>query len=178
VWATRVQSRSLSVRRCRSGSAILHHLHREWRLARPYISQWVLPHSAEQAILQPFVDDMADPERRPLLNEDAPDAPDNAETLTMQQHSHATSLPKAQLAIIFAIKLSVTLATQQALPYMNEMLGALSGGKSSKVGYLSGLVWAATGIPHTLSVYPWGRISGMFSLGFATLSALDSKGNR
>jgi hypothetical protein len=101
-------------------------------------------------------DRMADMERRLLLDDDIEDNPTPVE----QRMKRATPLPKAQLAVVFAAKLGVTLSAQQATPYLNEMLGRLSGGRSSRVGFAAGLVWTAYCAPQLLGVYPWGRTSG------------------
>jgi hypothetical protein len=95
-----------------------------------------------------------DPERRSLLRTDG-------EVVTKRGRT-ATALPKAQLAILFAIKLAVPLTTQQTGPYSNEFLARVLGRPSNEIGYFVGLISIVVHIPQIASTYPWGRASGMY----------------
>jgi hypothetical protein len=71
-----------------------------------------------------------------------------------------TSPPKAQLAVIFSIKLAVIITNTQAMPYINELLAQQTGRPKQEIGYYVGLLSLATWIPQVLGAYPWGWASG------------------
>ncbi|OBZ70714.1 hypothetical protein A0H81_09127 [Grifola frondosa] len=48
-------------------------------------------------------------------------------------------LPKAQLAVIYAIKLTIPIALTQALPYINVLVEELAASEGAETGYYSGL---------------------------------------
>lgn len=49
-------------------------------------------------------------------------------------------LPKVQLAVVYAIKLVVPIASTQAMPYMNVLVSELAASSGAETGYYSGLV--------------------------------------
>jgi hypothetical protein len=71
-----------------------------------------------------------------------------------------TPLPKAQLGVIFAIKLAVVITGTQALPYINELIAHQTGRPKQEIGYFTGLLSLVSHVPQILSAYPWGRASG------------------
>lgn len=70
-------------------------------------------------------------------------------------------LPRAQLAIIYGIKLVVPIANTQVMPYVNKMVASmdLPGGRS--VGYYSGLLSMGHTAGQFLTIFFWGRLSGI-----------------
>ena len=50
-----------------------------------------------------------------------------------------TPLPKAQLATIYAIKLTLPIALTQVLPYFNVLIEKLAVSRGADTGYYSGL---------------------------------------
>jgi hypothetical protein len=71
-----------------------------------------------------------------------------------------TPPPKVQLALIFSIKLAVTVTNTQAMPYINELLAHQTGRPKQEIGYYVGLLSLATWVPQVLGAYPWGWASG------------------
>lgn len=65
-----------------------------------------------------------DPETAPLLPKEKP---------------KTNPLPKAQLAVIYAIKLSVPIAMTQLSPYFNLLIEKLAASDGAETGYYSGL---------------------------------------
>jgi hypothetical protein len=74
-----------------------------------------------------------------------------------------TALPLGQLFAVYLIKLMVPVAAFQILPYVNEMVAHAVQRPPSEIGYYSGLVATAYNVANGLTVYPWGRLSGMCS---------------
>lgn len=72
-----------------------------------------------------------------------------------------TPLPKAQLAAVYAIKLTIPIASQQLKPYINQMIEDLHLSGARTTGYYSGVVGSLTDFAHLLSVYPFSRTSGL-----------------
>ncbi|THH18400.1 hypothetical protein EUX98_g8965 [Antrodiella citrinella] len=104
------------------------------------------------------------------------------EPLLPQPHPQreVTPLPKVKLAVVFAIKLLIPVASSQPSPYINRMLGDMLG-SSEKVGYYSGLVASSFHLAQMLGMYPWARISDKIgrrpviflgSVGIAVFTAL------
>lgn len=48
-------------------------------------------------------------------------------------------LPKFQLAVIYAIKLTLPIAHTQAMPYYNVLIGKLAASEGADTGYYSGV---------------------------------------
>jgi hypothetical protein len=74
-----------------------------------------------------------------------------------------TPPPKAQLAVIFSIKLAVIITNTQSMPYINELLAHQTGRPKQEIGYYVGLISLAKWIPQVLGAYPWGWASGKLS---------------
>ena len=64
---------------------------------------------------------------------------DESEPLLPKQRIKPTPLPKAQLAVIYAIKLTLPIALTQALPYYNVLIEKLAASEGADTGYYSGL---------------------------------------
>ncbi|KAF9805229.1 hypothetical protein IEO21_09135 [Rhodonia placenta] len=71
-------------------------------------------------------------------------------------------LPKVQLAVVYAIKLVVPIASTQAMPYMNVLVSELAASSGAETGYYSGLVGSASSTAHLLTIYMWGRLSDKY----------------
>ena len=72
-----------------------------------------------------------------------------------------TPLPRAQLAAIYFIKLTIPVVSTQVQPYLNKMISELDLPPGRPVGYYSGLIGLAINAGQFLTVFPWGRLSGM-----------------
>lgn len=83
-------------------------------------------------------------------------------------------LPRAQLTIIYGIKLVVPIAGTQIMPYVNKMVASLDlpGGRS--VGYYSGLLSMGHAAGAFLTIFFWGRLSGIDSSTPLHLTALTN----
>lgn len=79
----------------------------------------------------------------------------------LKRDAITTPLPRAQLAVIYAIKLVLPVAHTQILPYFNKMIEGfdLPGG-SSNIGYYSGLLVTCHTAGQISTTYAWGRLSG------------------
>lgn len=93
---------------------------------------------------------------QPGALEDAPVAP-----LLGASRPPPNPLPKAQLVVVYTIKLIIPLASGQILPYVNQMIEDLHLSGTRSTGYYSGLVGSAFTLAQLLSVYPWARLSGV-----------------
>ncbi|KAI0340698.1 MFS general substrate transporter [Trametopsis cervina] len=90
-------------------------------------------------------------ERAPLLAH-SPDA-----------RREATPLPRAQLAAVYLIKLTIPIVSFSVIPYINKMVSELDDlPRGHPVGYYSGLVGLAHAAGQFLTVFPWGRVSDWF----------------
>ena len=67
----------------------------------------------------------------PAYNEQAP--------LLGKRTAAPNPLPKLQLAVIYAIKLTLPIALTQAMPYYNVFIGRLASSVGANTGYYSGL---------------------------------------
>lgn len=98
------------------------------------------------------------------------------------QRVRQTPLPKLKLAIVFAVKLLIPVASSQASPYINRLIEQIVG-SSEKVGYYTGLSVriskitqrkylgnvltncsrdsqsSSFSLAQTLAMYPWARLS-------------------
>jgi hypothetical protein len=92
------------------------------------------------------------------------DAPERRSLLLREVARTRTPLPWAQLAVVFAIKLSIPLTTQQTSPYANELLARVLQRPSNEIGYYTGLLSVVSHIPQIASAYPWGRVSGVSNM--------------
>ncbi|KAI0079836.1 MFS general substrate transporter [Panus rudis PR-1116 ss-1] len=99
-------------------------------------------------------------ERRPLLA-DSPggQAPDVTDLPEHDASATRTPLPKAQLAVVFLIKLLLPVSLTQPVPYLNLMLEELPGITKDTVGYYSGIASTTTHVAQLISIYAWSRIS-------------------
>ena len=88
-------------------------------------------------------------------------ADDSSDDLPRSGQSRTSPLPRSQLAIIYAIKLVVPIASTQILPYVNKMVAGLDIPKNSSVGYYTGLLGTAHTAGQMLTVFLWGRLSGI-----------------
>ncbi|KAI0355607.1 MFS general substrate transporter [Trametes cingulata] len=68
-------------------------------------------------------------------------------------------LPKAQLAVIYAIKLTLPIANTQSMPYYNFLIEKLAASEGAETGYYSGLAHTAFSIAQFISMFFWGRVS-------------------
>ena len=61
-------------------------------------------------------------------------------------------LPKLQIAVIYAIRLTFTIARAQSLPYYNAFLAKIAASAGADTGYYSGLVvmqrWRSSKMRH------------------------------
>ena len=66
---------------------------------------------------------------------------DESEPLLPQQTQmrKANPLPQLQMAVIYAIKLTLPIALTQALPYYNVLIEKLAASEGADTGYYSGL---------------------------------------
>ncbi|KAH8103553.1 MFS general substrate transporter [Cristinia sonorae] len=69
-----------------------------------------------------------------------------------------TPLPKLKLAVVFAVKLLIPVASAQPSPYINKMIENILGGPE-KVGYYAGFVTSSFHLAQMLGMYPWARLS-------------------
>lgn len=64
---------------------------------------------------------------------------DEAAPLLAKRRIHPNPLPKTQLAIVYAIKLTLPIALTQTLPYYNVLIEKLASSEGADTGYYSGL---------------------------------------
>ena len=53
-------------------------------------------------------------------------------------------MPKAQLAVIYAIKLTLPIAHTHAMPYFNVLIGKLAASEGADTSYYSGVTVGST----------------------------------
>ncbi|KAI8972234.1 major facilitator superfamily domain-containing protein [Trametes punicea] len=85
--------------------------------------------------------------------------PDNVESLGSKSGVKPNPLPKAQMAVIYAIKLTLPIALTQSIPYYNEFIASLLSSDGAEIGYYSGLAHSAFSIAQFISMFVWGRVS-------------------
>lgn len=61
------------------------------------------------------------------------------EPLLAKERVEPNPLPKAQLAVIYAIKLTLPIALTQSMPYYNVLIGKLAASEGADTGYYSGV---------------------------------------
>ena len=66
-------------------------------------------------------------------------ARDETAPLLPKQRAQPNPLPKLQLAIIYAIKLTLPITHTQSLPYYNVFIEKLAASQGADTGYYSGL---------------------------------------
>ena len=107
---------------------------------------------------------------------------DETEPLLVKQADRPNPLPKAQLAVVYAIKLTLPIAITHLLPYYNVLIERLAASEGADTGYYSGVVvctlrltkstmlTCAGGTQHSafaiaqfISMYGWGWLSGEIS---------------
>ncbi|PIL35917.1 MFS general substrate transporter [Ganoderma sinense ZZ0214-1] len=91
------------------------------------------------------------PATRPTSDETAP--------LLAKHRNQPNPLPKLQLAVIYAIKLTLPIATTQALPYYNVFIEKLAASEGADTGYYSGLANSVASITQFTSMFVWGALS-------------------
>lgn len=64
---------------------------------------------------------------------------DETVPLLAKHRNQPNPLPRLQLAVIYAIKLTLPIATTQALPYYNVFIEKLASSEGADTGYYSGL---------------------------------------
>ncbi|CDO75650.1 hypothetical protein BN946_scf184941.g3 [Trametes cinnabarina] len=84
---------------------------------------------------------------------------DETSPLIAKQKQRANPLPKAQLAVIYAIKLTLPIALTQSIPYYNVLIERLAASEGAETGYYSGLAHSAFAIAQFISMFAWGHIS-------------------
>ena len=77
-----------------------------------------------------------------------------------------TPLPRAQFVTICAIKLMVPVAHTQVLPYVSKMIAGFDLPDARSVGYYTGLLAFASTAGQFLTIYAWGRVSGVLRVLF------------
>ncbi|KAI9060327.1 MFS general substrate transporter [Trametes sanguinea] len=95
----------------------------------------------------------------PTQDSPAVAAPDETSLLIPKGKQHANPLPKAQLAVIYAIKLTLPIALTQSIPYYNVLIEQLAASEGAETGYYSGLAHSAFAISQFISMFAWGHIS-------------------
>lgn len=78
-----------------------------------------------------------------------------------RRRAPATPLPRAQLAAIYTIKLVVPVASTQIMPYVNKMVAGFDLPSEQDVGYYTGLMSFGHTAGAFLTIYAWGRLSGV-----------------
>ncbi|RPD57572.1 MFS general substrate transporter [Lentinus tigrinus ALCF2SS1-7] len=81
------------------------------------------------------------------------------EPLLPKEKVKPNPLPKAQLAVIYAIKLTLPIAYTQALPYYNVLIGKLAASEGADTGYYSGVAHSVASVAQFTSMFFWGRVS-------------------
>ncbi|KAI0779428.1 MFS general substrate transporter [Fomes fomentarius] len=89
----------------------------------------------------------------------AADPRDESEPLLVKRRVKPNPLPKLQLAIIYAIKLTLPIASTQMLPYYNVLIGKLAASEGADTGYYSGLAHSLSSVTQFTSMFVWGRVS-------------------
>ncbi|KAI0820024.1 MFS general substrate transporter [Trametes gibbosa] len=82
-----------------------------------------------------------------------------SEPLLSKHTAKPNPLPKAQLAIIYAVKLTLPIATTQTMPYYNLLIERLAASEGAETGYYSGLAHSAFAVTGFISMFVWGRVS-------------------
>ena len=103
------------------------------------------------------VDSDQDSESAPLIVRD-----DNV--AANARRARRNPLPRGQLAIIYGIKLVVPVASTQALPYVNKMVASMDLPSGRSVGYYTGLLATVATAGQFLTIFFWGRVSGICSI--------------
>lgn len=81
--------------------------------------------------------------------------------ISPSRRSSPNPLPRVQLATIYGIKLVVPVSGQQISPYVNKMIAAMDLPGNGSVGYYTGLLSSVHTAGQILSIFFWGRLSGM-----------------
>ncbi|KAH9858823.1 MFS general substrate transporter [Lenzites betulinus] len=84
---------------------------------------------------------------------------DEAESLIPKHKAKPTPLPIGQLAVIYAVKLTLPIASTQTMPYYNLLIEKLAASEGAETGYYSGLAHSAFAITGFISMFVWGRLS-------------------
>ncbi|KAM5534538.1 hypothetical protein V8D89_011742 [Ganoderma adspersum] len=84
---------------------------------------------------------------------------DETAPLLAKHRNQLSPLPKLQLAVIYAIKLTLPIATTQALPYYNVFIEKLAASEGADTGYYSGLAHSVASITQFTSMFVWGALS-------------------
>ncbi|KAI0675155.1 MFS general substrate transporter [Trametes maxima] len=84
---------------------------------------------------------------------------DEPEPLVAKQHAKPNPLPVFQLAVIYAIKLTLPITSTQSIPYFNLLIEKLAASEGAETGYYSGIAHTAFSITSFISMFAWGRIS-------------------
>ncbi|KAI1795645.1 MFS general substrate transporter [Ganoderma leucocontextum] len=84
---------------------------------------------------------------------------DETVPLLAKHRNQPSPLPKLQLAVIYAIKLTLPIATTQALPYYNVFMEKLAASEGADTGYYSGLAHSVASVTQFTSVFVWGALS-------------------
>ena len=100
-------------------------------------------------------DELVVDEDTPLLSHD--------EDPLHEVYEKESRLPIAQLVAVYLIKLTIPVVNFQAQPYINKMVSELDLPAGRPVGYYTGLLGFAHSGGQILTVFPWGRLSGMSS---------------
>lgn len=117
-------------------------------------------------VAHPQPNDLTNPhdEFAPLLShsrDPSASSLESQETLVDVKKLDVTPLPKAQLAILCAVRLVDPIAFTQIFPYVNEMMADLHlTNDPSRVGFYSGLVESSFAVAQLFSIYQWARLSG------------------
>ncbi|KAH9942402.1 major facilitator superfamily domain-containing protein [Epithele typhae] len=85
-----------------------------------------------------------------------------------------TPLPKAQLAVVYAIKITLPIAQTQVLPYFNVFIQNLAASEGADTGYYSGLAHSVYYGAQLVSMFIWGRLSD--SIGRVPVLAIGTSG--
>ncbi|TBU61708.1 MFS general substrate transporter [Dichomitus squalens] len=89
-------------------------------------------------------------------------AQDETAPLLAKQRNKPNPLPKLQLAIIYAIKLTLPITHTQSLPYYNVFIEKLAASQGADTGYYSGLAHTVASVTQLTSMFVWGRISDKY----------------
>ncbi|KAI0332370.1 MFS general substrate transporter [Cubamyces sp. BRFM 1775] len=93
-----------------------------------------------------------------------PDTPDDVTVDGFEQSgpvrkAKPTPLPKIQLAVIYAIKLTLPIALSQSIPYYNVLIEKLAASEGAVTGYYSGLANGAFSVSRLVATFLWGYVS-------------------
>ncbi|KAI0661315.1 MFS general substrate transporter [Cubamyces menziesii] len=81
------------------------------------------------------------------------------EPLVPKKKMEPNPLPKVQMAVIYAIKLTLPIALTQSIPYYIVLIEKLAASEGAETGYYSGLAHSAFSVAQFMSMFIWGRIS-------------------